>query len=201
MVGGRVHQRLRIRGHFQRGVVTRPAPLPHQILRLSERMGWHGGDLRRESARLVHELIGLHHPADEAPVQRGRSIDHVAGIEQLRRPRLADDARQDPGAAIARNDTELQEGDAEFRAFAGDADIGEAGEIAAQSDRRAVDRRDQWHTQIVERAQHLVDVVPISVRDLGSRAAEIAGLLLHRLDVAARAERPPRPGKDHAAHV
>ena len=161
----------------------------------------HGSDFRGQRARFVDQRISFDHPADEAPVQRRIGIDHIAGIEQLRRPRLADDARQDPGAAIAGNDTQLEESDAEFRPIAGDAHVREAGEIASQPDGRAVDRRDKRHAQSVERAQDLVDVVAIAVRDFGRIAAEIAGLVLHRLDIAARAESPPRSGEDHAAHV
>ena len=201
MVGSGVHQRLRIRGHFQRRIVAGSAPLSHQILRLSQGVRRHRGDFRGQRTRFVDQRIGFDHPADEAPVQRRIGIDHIAGIEQLRRPRLADDARQDPGAAIAGNDAQLEESDAEFRPIAGDAHVREAGKIASQPDGRPIDCGNQRHAQSVERAQDLVDVVAIAVRDFGRSAAEIAGLVLHRLDIAARAEGSARSGEDHAAHV
>ena len=106
-----------------------------------------------------------------------------------------------PGAAIAGNDAELEKGNAELRPVGSDAHVRKTGQIATQPDRWPVHRRDQRDAQTVQRAQHLVDVVTITVRNLRRSSAEGARPLLHRLDVTARAERPPRPGKDHATHA
>jgi len=141
------------------------------------------------------------HAADKAPIERGRRVDHITGIEQFSRARFADDARQDPGAAIAGDDAQLEEGHAKLCLVGSNSDVSQAGEIAAKPDRGAVDRCDQGHAQAVKRAQHLVDVVAIAVRNLGRIAAEGAAAILHRLDIAARAEGAARTGQDHAAHV
>ena len=139
--------------------------------------------------------------ADETPVECRLRIDHVTGVEQLRRARLADDARQDPRPAIAGNDAELEKGNAELRPVGSDAHVRKTGEIAAQPDRWPVHRRDQRDAQTVQRAQHLVDVVTITVRNLRRSTAECSGPLLHRLDVAARTEGPPRSGENHTANI
>ena len=167
---------------------------------MAQGMRRHRRDLGRERFRFGQERFGIDHAADQAPFERGGRIDHIARVEKFGRACFADDPRQDPGPAIAGDDTQLEEGDAELRAVAGDAHIGEAGKIAAKPDRRSVDRSDQRYTQRIERAQHLVDVVAVAVRYFRRCPAEGPGPFLHRLDVAARAERSSGARQDDAAH-
>ena len=166
---------------------------------MAQRMRGEQRDLACQRAGFVHQGFGGHHAADETPVLRRGRVDHVAGVEQLRRTAHPDHAREDPRPAIAGDDAELEEGHPELGAFRSDADIGKAGDIAAEADGGPVDRRDHGDAQAIQRAQHLVDVVAVAIGDRRSAAAESSGLVAHRLHIAARAERPACAGQDHHA--
>ncbi len=84
-----------------------------------------------------------HGAADQPPFGGRCRIDHLAGKQQLGSARCADNARHQPGSAIARNEAELQEGDAELRLVRGDPDVCHAGHVAAEAYGCAIDRRDQ----------------------------------------------------------
>src|SRR3546814_17178155 len=86
-------------------------------------------------------LFRSDHFCDEAGVLRLRGVEAVPGQEQFGGARIAEYFLEQPGAAIARNDADLDETAREFRAFRGDADIAGAGQVAAQADCVAVEDR------------------------------------------------------------
>ena len=76
---------------------------------------------------------------DEPQAQGFLGVDHVAGEQQAKRRRGADEPRQALAAAVARDEAELDFGLAEARAFGGQAIRACHGELAAAAQRKAVD--------------------------------------------------------------
>ena len=201
MVIGRMHQRLRIRGHFQRSVIADLAALTQQVLGMAERMRRHLSDFFRHFLRRAKQIIMRHNAADKAPFGGLLSTDHIAGVEKLRRSAHPDDARQDPCAAIARNDAEFKEGHAKLRLITRDPNVAEARHIAAEPDRWTIYRCDHRHAQAVKRAQDAVDIVAISVRNGRRIAAKSSTALLHSFHIAASRKGAARTGKNDAANI
>ena len=148
---------------------------------------------------LVHQGLVRDHAVDQTPLVRRLGVDGAGGEQHLGGADIADVARQQPGSAVAGNDAQLHEGHAEAGAVRGDADVAQAGDVAAQAHGRAVDGGDQRNLQPVERTHDAVDDAAIAFADGGARAFEQVAAVLHRLEVAARREGAARAGHDHAA--
>ncbi len=81
--------------------------------------------------------------AEEAPALALFRGHEAAGIEQLRRPRLADDARQDrAGAHVAAGKTHLVEQERDLGSRGGQTHVGGHGDDRARAGADAVNRRD-----------------------------------------------------------
>ena len=86
--------------------------------RLVRRSAWRrvGGDARGQLARRRHQLLGRHHLATPGRRRAPRPASIVSPVkDSLRRLRHADHARQQPGAAVARDDADLDEALGEAR--------------------------------------------------------------------------------------
>lgn len=107
--------------------------------------------------------------------------------------------RGEASAAIARDEANLQEGDAIAGGIRRDADISHAGDIAAEANCRAVDGGDQRNFEIVESAHDHVDAVLVVVAHFSGAAGEGADAVAHGLDVTAGRKAFAGAGEDGAA--
>ena len=157
--------------------------------------------MRRATAcASVKQLIGGHDARDEAERLGRARVDRVAGQDHFRRARQADGTRQDPGAAVARHDADLDEAGSELGRVGREADVADAGQVEAEADRVAVDGRDHRHFAIPQGADHALDAAAIvRAGRLGRAEAADAAAGLHSLEVAAGAEAGPGAGQHDAA--
>ncbi len=124
---------------------------------------------------------------------RRRGVDHLARVDELRRPAGADDPRQSLATAEPRDDSDVNLGLTELRAVRGDPDVAGEGEFAAATQGVSVDRRDD---RLVATG-HRVAEPPAH---LGEGAHLQRGQPDHLLDIRAGDERlVPRPGQDDRA--
>jgi hypothetical protein len=147
----------------------------------------------------VHELIGGHDLVHEADRQRFLGRDHAAGQDQLERAGEADHAGQEVGAAIARHQSDLDEGRAELGPGPRDSQVAHAGEIEASADRRTIDRGDQRLGELGDAPRYRLDAANVAGPQLGWIAREHARARAHGLDVAAGVKGLAGAGQDHAA--
>ena len=134
-------------------------------------------------------------------MQRHGGGDRIGGEEQLGRAGHADGARQDPGAAVAGHQSDLEKRRTEHRVAGRDADVRQTGDVVAQPDGGPVHGRDQRDLDPPQRAHHLVDAAPIALADVFLRTGKGAAFLAHRLDVAASRERRASAGQDGATQI
>ncbi|MND78859.1 hypothetical protein D3C80_705800 [compost metagenome] len=139
-----------------------------------------------------------HDAIDQAPGLGRRGVDGSGGEQQFGGAGVAHVARQQPRPAVAGDDAQLHEGHAEAGAVRGDADVAQAGDVAAQAHGRAVDGGDQRNLQPVERADDAMDDAAIAFADGRARALEQVGARLHGLEVAAGRKGAARPRHDDA---
>ena len=158
------------------------------------------GDLAGGVQGLVHQSLMRDHAIDQAPVGRRFGVNAAAGEQHFGGAGVADVARQAPGAAVAGNDAELQEGHAETGAVRGDADVGRGGDAAAQAHGRAVDGRNQRNLQIIERPDDAMHHPAVTGANLGSRSGEQVAAIPHGGQVAAGGKGAAGPGQHHAFH-
>ncbi|MCY1305643.1 hypothetical protein D9M70_554620 [compost metagenome] len=148
MLGRVVRQRLEAGGHLQDGVEAGVLAFLQQPLRHAQRMARVASDAPRQFHRRGHQRLGRHHARDQSPFERLRGIDGIAGEAQLRRARHAHGTRQQPRAAVARDQAELDEGGGEHGLLRRDADIAGAGEVVAGAERRAIDGGDDRYFEV-----------------------------------------------------
>ena len=87
-------------------------------------------------------LAGRRHLADHAHAQRFGGAEHPAGHQQQHGALAADQARQFLRAAAAGQDADLDFGQAEAGALAGDDDVGAQRQLQPAAERKAFDRGD-----------------------------------------------------------
>src|SRR3546814_8120552 len=75
-----------------------------------------------------------------------RALEQLPAHQEFLRALRADQQRPDHGAAIARDEADLDMGVAEPRIIGHDAHVGEERERETETDRIAVDRRSEEHT-------------------------------------------------------
>ncbi len=155
----------------------------------------------RQGAGFVEKLVVGHHPGHQAAGQRFVRFNAVAGERHLRRLGKAHHPLQQPGAAVAGNDAQLHEALREPGAFAGDAQVAHAGQVAAGAHRRAVHRRDHRHFQLLERQRNALDALFVVEPGLGRAGVVEAAGGAHLLDVAAAGEGAAGAGEDRHAGV
>lgn len=130
-----------------------------------------------------------HDTADQAPpFECGARIDAITGEGQLRGPGVPDRTRQEPGSAIAGDQAELDEAFGERCAFGGDANVAHHRQVAAGTDGRTVDRRDQRHFETGKRSRYPLDTVDIGAPLVDRAQAEHATAVGHVFDIAACGE-------------
>ena len=120
-------------------------PFAHQLFRHAERMRRVDGDPFCQVHGGVHQLAVVDNARHKPPVERGLGIDHFPGKGHFRGAAAADDPRQEPGPAIARNNPEADEAFSEAGGAGGNADIAHAGQVEPGADRRTVHGRDGWY--------------------------------------------------------
>jgi hypothetical protein len=120
------------------------------------------------------------------------SVDDRSGEKQLHRLELAQRPQHALRAARARHDADLDLGLAEFRALAGDDDVGVHGELAAAAEREAVHGGDHG---LRTRREGLPLQVGAAQHHLGGAAFR------HVLEVGARREGLARTREDDDAHL
>jgi hypothetical protein len=121
--------------------------------------------------------------------------------------RIISDARarpdrpgQDPRAAVARHDADLDEAGCELGRVGREADVANAGQVEAEADRMAIDRSDHRHFAIPQRADHPLYPAPIVGAGRLRRAEPAdAAAGLHPFEIAAGAEAGPGAGQQDAA--
>ena len=101
-----------------------------------------GGQLLREHVGGRQQLGGLDHAVDQADAFGLLGAQQAPGEHQLQRAREADGAAQEVGAAVARDQADLDEGGPELGVARRDPQVAHAREVEAGADRRAVDRGD-----------------------------------------------------------
>jgi hypothetical protein len=100
------------------------------------------GDRGRDLPSRLRQRCVRHHPVHEPDLQRLRGADDARGEDQLLGLRESDDARQEVGAAEARQDAQLRERETELCTFPRDANVAGQRHGDAHADGGAVDRRD-----------------------------------------------------------
>ena len=88
-------------------------------------------------------LLTFDHGVDQSQVERLRGGDVLAARDHLERPRHADQAGQPLGAAAARQDAELDLGQAQPRVPVGDSEVAGHRHLETAAQRGAVNRRDE----------------------------------------------------------
>ena len=175
---------------------------PSRSRRLASRNAFAGfdGDASRDGVRFVQQLIAGHDARDQSERLGGARVDRVAGQDHFRRARQADGPRQDPGAAVARHDADLDEAGSELGGVGRQPDVADAGQVEAEADRVAVDGRDHRHFAIPQGADHALDAAAVvRAGRLGRAEAADAAAGLHSLEVAAGAEAGSGAGQHDAA--
>ena len=163
MVRRLVRHRLERGRHLEQAFEARVLAFAQQALREPQPCTRIGGDARGERERFRHQALGGDDARHQAARQRFRRAQGVAGERHFGRLRHADDARQQPGAAVARDQPDLDEALRERRVLRRDADVAHAREVAAGADRRAVDGGDRRHLEVVERGRKPLDALPVPV--------------------------------------
>src|SRR5215204_6241485 len=122
------------------------------------------GDLASERARLVLEALRSRKPAEEAPGGALIGRHEAAGVEELRRPALADDAGQDrAGAHVAAGESDLVEQERDLRPWRANADVGGHCDDGAGPGADAVDSGDDR----LRRGPHRLDELAGHAREGG----------------------------------
>ncbi len=156
-----------------------------------------GSNLFGNGAGRGHQLIARHHARHQVPLRGLARVDGLAGQGQLGRARQADDARQQPRAAVAGNDAQLDEALGELGLFGGHADVAHAGQVEARADGVAVHRRDHRHLEVEQCQRQLLDAQAVLAAQLHRRQFAVAAHVAH---IAARREGRARTREDHRAH-
>ncbi|MCY1535758.1 hypothetical protein D9M68_711770 [compost metagenome] len=128
-----------------------------------------------------------HHARDQAQFEGARGVEGVAGEHQLHGLGLADGAREQPGAAVAGHDADLDEALGKGGFLRGDADVAHAGEVEPRAEGGAVDGGDHGHVEVVERLGQALDAVAVFLADHFGRQVFFL-VALHVFHVATRAE-------------
>ena len=145
------------------------------------------GQPARQLGRRLHQLGILDHVPDQAPFLGllGRDLRRQHG--ERPRPLLADQARQEPGAAAVGQQADAGEGLQERRRLGGDGDVGGEREAHADARRHAVHRRHDRLGQRAHEADHRIE-------ELLERGARIGVALASRSGSARSAPaQKPRP--------
>src|SRR5690606_36401339 len=149
----------------------------------------------------LHQFGVGHDLGDKSPGLRRMSVYGVARVKKFACPRHADDTRQKPGATVAGDKADLEEGRAEDRRFGGKARIAKAGDIIAEADCGTVHGGDYRHLDAPDRAHDAMDAVAITLADMDARTGKALTPLAPRLDIATRRKRLARTRQNDAAHI
>ncbi|MNS77187.1 hypothetical protein D3C72_1107640 [compost metagenome] len=154
-----------------------PLGQPHGLRRI-------GRHATRQRARGRQQFHARHHARHQAPFQRGGRADGVTGERHFGGARHADQARQEPGAAVTGDDAQLDEAFRKRGGFRRDAHVAHAGQVAARADGRPVHRRNRRHLQRMQRQRQALYALPVFLAQFHATHLG-ADLPLHLVDVAA----------------
>jgi hypothetical protein len=155
-------------------------------------------DLKRELARRGQEIRIVHDARHESLRTRVVRGDETRVEEKLQRARLADSERQQCERRRVGKDAEPEERRAERGALSGNPDVARERDVEAASAARAIHRRNRDLRERADRARER----ELSVED-SREARRVPGFAIRPklLEIASRAERPPRAGDDDGAHA
>ena len=166
------------------------------IASLMRASDWVGtvGQPPRQFGRRRHQRGIVDHVPDQAPLLGLLSRDLRRQHGERPRPLLADQARQEPGAAAVGQQADAREGLQERRRLGGDGDVGRHGEAHADARRHAVHRRHDRLGQRAHGADHRIE-------ELVERRARIGVVLAVGIgEVGAGAEAATAAGQQDRAH-
>ncbi|MNX95867.1 hypothetical protein D3C86_1281620 [compost metagenome] len=198
MVGGLVRQHLERRRHFQQRVESGVQGLAQQTLGQSHGVRRVGGDRRGDLPRRIQQLLGGDNAGHQVPLLGLASVDHLSGQGQFGGTGQTDDAWQQPGTAVARNDPQLDETLGKLRVLRRHADVAHARQIQPRADGRAIDRGDHRYFQIEQRQGQALNAGAIFLTQLHARHLRVA---IHVAHVATGAERGAGASDDHCTHT
>ena len=134
-----------------------------------ERVRRPGREPGRDLVRLAHELVVVDGALDHAPGLRLLGADRVGEHHQRAGARLADEARQEPGAAGIRDEADPGEGLQEPRRSRRQHDVAGEREVGAGAGRDAVDRADDRLRQFAQGADQRIVALLDRLAEIGRR--------------------------------
>ena len=190
-------QRLVCSGQFQQRIEAHVLTFTQQTFAQTQGMARVAGDTLRQGLRFgLKGFMGanlLYQP----PLECLGGDDGVTGESHQAGLGDADDARQQPGAAIAGNYAQAHEAFGEQRRTGRQADVAHTGQVQAGADRRTVDRCDHRDVQLIQRQRDTLDAVAVGIAQLIGRTGEDALATTHVLDVATGAKSAAVAGQHH----
>ena len=184
MLAGLVGQRLEAGGQFQQRVKPDMLTFAQQALGHTQCMARIGGDAPGQLVGFDQQRVVRYHAGDQADGQCFGGIDAVTGKSHFGSARHAHRARQQPGAAIARDQSELDETFGEAGALGSDADVTHASQIATGTDGRTVDGGNDGDVEVIQRQWQALYAFPIFLAQ-AHRTDVGTDLALHVADVPA----------------